>query len=642
MHMRFSDSQDAGRRPVRLRRRCREGGQVLMLYTLILPFLLLPLVGMAMDGARYYSITAKLQLAVDGAALAGARSLATGGQGLTQAAAQAAQKNNACYTAGQIIRANFQAGYFGSYNLYDGSVAVGSGCPNNGFFSVTDDTNFYRTVFVKAVTFFHPNFMSILGLGQVMAFATGSATRRDTVLVLIIDRSGSMSDELSAVRPAATSFVKQFSAGTDKLGMVLIGRSSIVAYPPGDWNKGWFNGTEATLTGPDVKFQSGDNTDMIHEIATINSGSNTGTADALMLAYEELKAANVPLALNAIVLYTDGMPNGITANFNGPTTVYAGTSKGNVVGTTSNGAANTSTYYYTAVRSGAGAGGNTPNNLGPASPCSNKKDGQTTGTPSNTSMIGSIEQNDAYKRGGDVGKSNGNTNGINPWAQFQIPGKTYTVANQISSPGTYDGYTIAHGAGCSFTDGNNPPQDTNSMKFALDVVIPDYDIWGNSTAGITDGLYSVNDYKSSSIYNNAAACNKEPYTPNTYVAQPDLNNDAPQVPDGAASGCQIGYASWNAADMAVKNIREDNFGLKPVIFTMGYNGAEAGCANATCESDTVLMVRMANTNPFPGTGFANSVFNSAYPQGQFLQMNGLVDIQAAFDAVASALLRLTQ
>ena len=40
-----------------------------------------------------------------------------------------------------------------------------------------------------------------------------------------------------------------------------------------------------------------------------------------MTAYKELQAANQPGALNVIVLFTDGQPNGITANFNNTVSV---------------------------------------------------------------------------------------------------------------------------------------------------------------------------------------------------------------------------------------------------------------------------------------------------------------------------------
>ena len=135
-------------------------------------------------------------------------------------------------------------------------------------------------------------------------------------MVLVIDRSGSMGAELAAVQAGATYFVNQFAAGRDKLGLVLISGSAFVAYPPADLGKTPTT-PPTTAIGPDVNFNGTSETpNMITTIANMKSGSNTGTAEGLMLAYHELQAANEPGALNIIVLWTDGAPNGITADFN--------------------------------------------------------------------------------------------------------------------------------------------------------------------------------------------------------------------------------------------------------------------------------------------------------------------------------------
>ena len=47
----------------------------------------------------------------------------------------------------------------------------------------------------------------------------------------------------------------------------------------------------------------------------ISCNNNTNTTSALWLAYEQIKNVGLPLAYNSIVLFTDGSPNGISANF---------------------------------------------------------------------------------------------------------------------------------------------------------------------------------------------------------------------------------------------------------------------------------------------------------------------------------------
>jgi hypothetical protein len=51
------------------------------------------------------------------------------------------------------------------------------------------------------------------------------------------------------------------------------------------------------------------------DIGNITCQNNTNTISALDEAYQQIKALNLPLALNTIVLFTDGSPNGINAQF---------------------------------------------------------------------------------------------------------------------------------------------------------------------------------------------------------------------------------------------------------------------------------------------------------------------------------------
>src|ERR1022692_873673 len=108
MHMRYSDLFEIGpRRSSNSRNRRRKSGSVLVTFTLAFPFLLVPLVGLAIDGTVLYSVKAKLQTAVDGSAIAAAQALNSGMTWNTQEA-------SAETTAKQFIRANL-----GIPQLYD-------------------------------------------------------------------------------------------------------------------------------------------------------------------------------------------------------------------------------------------------------------------------------------------------------------------------------------------------------------------------------------------------------------------------------------------------------------------------------------------------------------------------------------------
>src|SRR5260370_42358260 len=56
-------------------------------------------------------------------------------------------------------------------------------------------------------------------------------------------------------------------------------------------------------------------TQVANDIAAITCGSNTNTISALEVAYQQIKNTGLPLALNTIVLFTDGSPNGVSAAF---------------------------------------------------------------------------------------------------------------------------------------------------------------------------------------------------------------------------------------------------------------------------------------------------------------------------------------
>jgi hypothetical protein len=58
-----------------------------------------------------------------------------------------------------------------------------------------------------------------------------------------------------------------------------------------------------------------DRTQVNNDIGAITCGNNTNTTSALDVAYQQIKNTGLPLALNTIVLFTDGSPNGITAVF---------------------------------------------------------------------------------------------------------------------------------------------------------------------------------------------------------------------------------------------------------------------------------------------------------------------------------------
>ena len=263
----------------------------MIMFTLMFPVLMM-MVGLAIDRTMLFIVEAKLDSAVDGAALGAGRLLGTNA--------------NTPEIANEFLSANFPAGYWGSYAL---TPAITS-------------TNVLslHTISVGATVKVPLLFMRVFGPGYNSVAAYAQATRRDSRIVLVLDRSGSMSPQMSNLKIAAAHFANLFTA-SDELGLVVFGSSAIVAYPTARP----YNSSPTSAGGPDSNYdvaQTGGN--LQDMIAATTSGGDTGTAEALSLAYIELqKAHNRDLALNgiddrlnAIVLFTDGQPTSIAVNLN--------------------------------------------------------------------------------------------------------------------------------------------------------------------------------------------------------------------------------------------------------------------------------------------------------------------------------------
>ena len=265
-------------------RRSRSKGVSLIL-TVALLCVIVPIVGLGIDVSLLYAVKAKLQAAVDAAALSGARSLNRGMD-------LASQSANAQATATNFFNANFP----------DGSLATTGRVLT---LAVAESAYRTRTVRADAQVNAPTYFMRILGVGSTTLTASGMASRRDVNLVLVLDRSSSMSAVMSAMKAAASGFVDKFSEGRDNVGLIVFGGSSVQAFP------------NPSPSGPVSNFKSA-TPSVSTLIGQMVNGGNTGTAQALWLAYQELLKRNEAGALNLIVFFTDGLPNGLVAEFNDP------------------------------------------------------------------------------------------------------------------------------------------------------------------------------------------------------------------------------------------------------------------------------------------------------------------------------------
>lgn len=273
--------------PVR-RNSAKEKGTALILGITSLCFVI-PAVGLSVDVGFLYANKARLQASVDGAALAAARALNLGET--TAAQASAAQQN-----AVNWFYANSPVG---NWNTFDVDMDVND-------VAVFDDPNNpnLRIVDLSASLSVPTYFMNWFNIGETRISAAGTASRRDAVIMMVLDRSGSMNDPPGAcniMKQAAKIFTGQFANGRDRIGLVSYGSGTYLHSAPTTNFRSVLGYSDAQGSGNG-------------SIDNIVCGGGTSTAQAVSLAYEELRKINLPGALNIIMLETDGLPNTLTIN----------------------------------------------------------------------------------------------------------------------------------------------------------------------------------------------------------------------------------------------------------------------------------------------------------------------------------------
>lgn len=219
---------------------------------------------------------------------------------LTQQAADAgALSGIAVYSAGhsqsdanaaaKLTAENYMAAAGAESGKYEFSTSM----------SISSD-NFAKLT-VNATTKTKPFLSQLLGQSEVsITTVTASATRSPVNIVLILDRSGSMSSNsaMSNMKVAASRFVGYFQPEIDQMALVSFAWDSKtdVALAPLNYN------TVRTA------------------IQNLQPNGGTNTAGAITRAVNELKNCSTK-ATNIVLLFTDGMPNVAEADFlnNNPT-----------------------------------------------------------------------------------------------------------------------------------------------------------------------------------------------------------------------------------------------------------------------------------------------------------------------------------
>jgi len=521
--------------------------------TLSVPLLIIPLAGLAVDVTILRITQAKLSAAVDGASLGAGRLLGT--------------TANSSEIANEFLKANFPTGTSGFFGATSFVPTV----------TVTLGTT--KTIAINATASAPLMFLRVLGGSASAAMsAAATAVRRDSRVVMVIDRSGSMAALMPNLISYAQGFAKKFTEGTDELGLVVYDGSAVVGYPT---TRPWDPTTTNTSTGgPDKSFNTGLAGDMIHQIGAIKSTGYTGMAEGLWLAYIELqkahlrdlKADGVDDRLNSIVLFTDGFPTAVTVHLNN--------ALDNSIKATSS-----CTYKANDAKPMIGWVGIT----GP--PFSN---GEITGLFALASS--DTTQNAAWWMANSwVGNGRGDENPQDPAAP---------------TPNTPE-------AGCtgiysdSYNEANTNFRTANKTDLSQ---VPNIDGWGNSMDG--------------AAYSNSYVVNSTGPIATSYTGVLDHTK--------TTTASDWALAAWNEVDNTANNIRNDSNLAKRAgdtqnmmagIYVIGYLG-DGGV-------DQGLLLRVANDK-------SSSSYNGAQSTGMYVPATDTTALANAFSTIGSAILRLSK
>jgi Flp pilus assembly protein TadG len=265
----------------------RSEGQVLVLTALVI-LLLIALCALAVDLGMAYAVKAKLNSAVDAAALEAGRSVKNGADDNTR-------KQNARTTANSFFAANFPTGILGT---------------TSGAFSVDKLENNAGTwtIDVSASTV-APLFFGRIFNSPLTVASSAEAIVKTLDMMIVLDCSGSLaspSGTFAALQNAAITFVSGFQEGPggDRIGLVTFASGAVLNDPI---NKNATRGfTKSNLT--------------THITATTAYGA-TNAEEAMRIAKAEMDAipSNIRSTLRVIVFFSDGAPNIVSGTFiNGP------------------------------------------------------------------------------------------------------------------------------------------------------------------------------------------------------------------------------------------------------------------------------------------------------------------------------------
>jgi Flp pilus assembly protein TadG len=195
-------------------------GAFLVIFAIAL-MVLLAFLALAIEGGRWYLVRAELSKSVDAAALAGANNISN-------------PYIDPRIVARDFGTENFQAGYVGTPGSGAGTVNFVATSIDNDKISVTGN--------VTAVSVLAQMF----GVSSVPVSSTGIGQKKEVEIMMILDRSGSMSTggKMAALKSAALNFLAHFQDTQDKDKLGVISYANTVRF---EWDLGTNYYTSANI-----------------------------------------------------------------------------------------------------------------------------------------------------------------------------------------------------------------------------------------------------------------------------------------------------------------------------------------------------------------------------------------------------------
>jgi Flp pilus assembly protein TadG len=255
----------------------RQRGAIAIMVALAL-LVLLSLVGLIVDSGFAYMTKARLNAAVDSAALAAARAVTIGNN-------QAEQRASAQDAAARFFAANIPQGYLLSKpKLLGTDVAFDAG-------TVTID--------VRAEAPMPVSLMQLTGFSSMTPGASAQTIRRDLDMAFVVDTSSSLRSVGASVRTAAKSFLNKFNVTQDRVALINFSAGAEVDSPINRSARGF------------------DRPGMLSKIDQYDFPAYTSSIEGMWHARDQLKGipAENRSSLRVIVFFSDGVPNGIGAKW---------------------------------------------------------------------------------------------------------------------------------------------------------------------------------------------------------------------------------------------------------------------------------------------------------------------------------------